>query len=435
MSNRIFLLGLHLGQFFALAFGFEHYIVPIFGHEGFFWTPDETKFFSALAIVVTLSFITPAKSLKPGTLFFQLAMIFVLIPMVMLFYAENKPWEFMLQICAAYLACLVFYQFVNVKAPQIASISKDQLRLNLFIISVMYIAIVFALGGGRYLNFDLSKVYDLRDAASDNLPGVFGYITPLIGKVIIPVAFVLALLYKKYAMAGILMCLSILVFGLTANKAPLFYPFFIFLVYIFASGKNLVLKFNIAILVLLVICIGDFWMAEKYSNDVFGWVGSLLMRRLFIVPSEINFMYYDFFSRNELVLFSNSKLSLGLIDYPYPIDVSHMIGLKYMGGIETSANTGWFGSGYMQAGFFGLVLYAFLIALIFKYVDACARFSGDHALVTATTVLPVLAVISATDLPAALLTHGLFINLLLIAFFNRKESSHAFSAPKQRSPA
>src|SRR5680860_539490 len=124
MNNRIYTLGLHLGQFFALAFCFENYIVPIYGYEGFTWEPNEYKLFAAVATVIVLSFVTPIKSHKPSTLFYHLALTFTIIPMAMLFYAENKPWGYAAQIITAYLATFVFYHFVYFNAPQIASVSK-----------------------------------------------------------------------------------------------------------------------------------------------------------------------------------------------------------------------------------------------------------------------------------------------------------------------
>lgn len=435
MKNRIYILGLHLSHFFALAFGFEHYIVPIYGYDGYVWVPDEYKFFTALVTILGLSLITPTTSQKPSTLFYNMILILVLIPMLVLFYAENKPWEYTILIVITYFSTFIFYNFSKINSPQFISISKNKLLHNLFLVSILYIVIVFSFGGGKYLNFDLSKVYDLRTVAKDNLPEIFGYISPLIGKVIVPVAFVLALLYKKYFMAIVLFSISILIFGLTAHKAPLFYPFLIFFVYFLSSGKNSIIKFNIIVLFILLVSIGDFWLAQEYDNDFFGWLGSLLMRRSFIVPSEINYMYYDFFSRHEWVIFSNSKISFGLLDYPYQVDVPHLIGLKYFNNIETGANAGWFGSGYMQAGFIGLLFYSLVISAIFKYIDVCAQHSGDLGLITASTIVPVWAMITSTDLPTAFLTHGLFINLVLIAFFHREESLHAFSTFKQRSPA
>jgi oligosaccharide repeat unit polymerase len=275
-------------------------------------------------------------------------------------------------------------------------------------------------------------VYDFRNDAAENLPSVFSYLSPLIGKVVLPIAFVLSLLYRKYVTAALLLGFAALIFGLTSHKSVLFSPFLILFVYLVSRGKNLIVKFNAGLLLILLTGVVGFWLSQEFArenaSETFEWIGSLTMRRTFFLPTQLNFMYYDFFSKNDLVLFSNSKLTFGLIDYKYPLPVTHLIGQEYFGNEEMGANTGWFGGGYMQAGFYGLLLYAAAIGVMFRYIDACARNSGERALITAAVVVPVLGMLTSSDLPVAFFTHGLYLNLLLIACFKRRESSYAHSA-------
>ncbi|MEN3295663.1 MAG: hypothetical protein V7642_4916 [Burkholderiales bacterium] len=433
MTYRLLILILHLGIFFALGYGYENDIVVVYGYEGYRLEPNQDYWYVAFAAVVAMSLITPIKAERPSTLFYHVTLTFVLIPMLVMFYAQNNSPDYIAMVIACY-ALSVFLLFgLKVNPPRIAITSKSELRRILFVIACVYIASIFLLGGHRYLNFDISKVYDLRDEAADNLPGIFGYISPLMGKVVVPIAFVLSLLYRKYVMALVFFGISVLIFGLTAHKAPLFFPFLILFVYIVSTGKNLTLKFNLSVLAILLLCLWDFVLLQKYGPDGgFGWVGNLVLRREFFLPGQINYWYYDFFSRHGFVWFSNSKITLGMLDYPYPLDVSYLIGREYMESERTGANTGWFGSGYMQAGFAGLLLYAAATAAIFKYIDACARQTGERALITAAVVIPVFALITSTDLLTAFFTHGLYVNLLLIACFNRKESFDAYSPSEQR---
>jgi hypothetical protein len=220
---------------------------------------------------------------------------------------------------------------------------------------------------------------------------------------------------------------------MTAHKSTLFSPLLIFLVYVVSRSRNLIYKFNLTFLVVLLIALGDFWLQVNYAPETFGTTAALTLERVFFTPAHLNYMYYDFFSKNEWVLFSNSKLTLGLLDYPYPLDGSYMIGDAYFGNDQMSANTGWFGSGYMQAGFAGVLLYALIIGAVFKYIDECARRSGEQALITASVIVPVVVLVTSSDLPTAFVTHGLYINLLLIACFHNEDLSNAHSPSEQRS--
>lgn len=438
MKTRFLVLALHLGIFFTLLAGFEHYVAVIFAYDGYFYQPEAGSLALAAGLAVLLSLLTPVAARRPSTLLYQCTLIFVLLPMMVLYHAERKPLEHALYPILAYAVSVALPQFVPLRAPRFSLVSMRNLQGILLAAALLYIVMVFLMGGGAYLNFDLSKVYDFREEAAENLPGVFGYISPLVGKVVVPIAFVLSLIFRKWLMAGAMFCAAVLMFGLTAHKSTLFSPFLILLIYLISRKDNLALKLNLVMLLILLLTLGDFWVAAQQDDGSFGWFGNFFMRRVFFVPANINYLYYEFFSQHEFVFFSNSKFSLGLIDYPYPLQPAHLIGREYFNTDHLGANTGWLGSGYMQAGLTGLVLYGAAVGLMFRYIDACARATGERALITAAVAVPVFALVTSSDLPTALLTHGLYLNLLLIACFHAKEHPHdvhAHRPSQQRSLA
>ena len=424
MRYRLIILSLHLCMFFVLSFGYENCIVPLYGYEGYVFQPNEQNRYMALIAVIALSLITPVAFYKPSTLFYKFTLIFFSITKLMLFYAEGKNWEYPAQVLIAYIFSVGLAPFLNIKPPKLSFVSADNLPRMLLFILIFYIAIVFLLGGGAYFNFDFSKVYDLRSEAADNLPWPFGYVSPMMAKIIIPIGLVLSMLQRKYLFALLYIICAMIIFGLTSHKATLFNPFLVLFVYIVSSGKNLIAKFNMGVLIILVLSIVDFhiYIGAMQEDSLFGWLGSLMFGRSFILPSEINYMYYDFFTRNDWVLFSDSKITLGLVEFNYPLDIAHMIGREYFNSDQAGANTGWLGSGYAQAGFAGLLLYAAATAAIFNYVDTCARNSGERRLVTASIVIPISTLITSSDLPTTLLTHGLLLNLILIACIRRQKT-------------
>ncbi len=434
MRYRLSLLGLHLMIFMVLAYGYEHYISVLYAYEGFGFRPDEGKRYFALVAVCALSLITPTDPAKPSTAFHHLLLTVILIPMLVLFYAEDLPLEYTLQVLTAYAVTIVLPFFLDFNAPAVGAVSRSSLQRFLFFATGIFIASIFAMGGAAYLNFDFSRVTDFREDAANNLPGIFGYVSPLVGKVVVPIGFVLALISRRYLYAAAFLGFSILIFALTAHKAPVFYPFLLLLVYFAVRKDDLALKLNIGILLVLLLSLLDFQLLNSDPTPYSGWTGALMMKRNFFLPAQINHMYFDFFSKNGLVLFSDSKLSLGLIPYPYALDPSHLIGLEYFNDERRGANTGWLGSGYMQAGFAGLLLYAVIIGCVFRYIDVCARTPMKRRLITASSVVPVFAMISFSDLPTTFLTHGLLINLILVAYLSRSMATDEAPAAAQ-SPA
>jgi len=383
---RIAMLGLHLLAFMLLAYGYEHSVSVIYASEGFHYTPNDDKWLIALGLTAGLSILTPLRPDRASTLFYHLVLGLVLIPMLVLFHAEDQPDTFVAQAAGGYLLSIALRPMFAMKPPARLCVRPQALRRGFFVAALLYIAAILALGGGRFLNFDLSRVYELRADAAGNLPSLFDYVSPLISKVVVPTALVLSVLHRQYLAALAFACCSVLIFGLTAHKAPLFYPLLVLGVYVASSRRQLGLLLGIAIVGVLCVSLADFWLARQYDDDMFGWIGKLVMRRVFFLPAQLNFMYYDFFSRNEWVWFSNSKLTFGLADYPYDLPVTHLIGREYFDSESMGANTGWFGSGYMQAGFAGILLYAAVIAAVFRYVDECAPLSGKQALLTAAII-------------------------------------------------
>ena len=133
------------------------------------------------------------------------------------------------------------------------------------------------------------------------------------------------------------------------------------------------------------------------------------------MPALLNFFYYDFFSSNPLVLLSESKLTLGLVDYPYSLNSSRLIAYLYTKGSLTTggANTGWIGSSYMNFGFSGMLLYTFIIGLLFSICDELASKKG-RALIGSSIFIPIFILFTSSDLPTAMLNHGVILSLLVI---------------------
>jgi hypothetical protein len=139
--------------------------------------------------------------------------------------------------------------------------------------------------------------------------------------------------------------------------------------------------------------------------------GSLFVRRIFFIPAQLTFTYYEFFSSNQFVFWSNSFLS-GFFDYPYDRNTALLIG-DYMGG-ESSANNSFLSTGYMHAGIFGVIIYGVLVGLLFKIIDSIARDGIPAWVAVSCLIVPSQALITSADLPTALLTHGIGISLIIL---------------------
>ena len=79
-----------------------------------------------------------------------------------------------------------------------------------------------------------------------------------------------------------------------------------------------------------------------------------------------------------------------------------------------AANTGWLGSGYAHLGFIGMLIYAFIIALILKYLDFLSKYLDKRFILISFSGY-IITLFLSSDLKTVFLTHGLFFYLIILS--------------------
>jgi hypothetical protein len=204
--------------------------------------------------------------------------------------------------------------------------------------------------------------------------------------------------------------LFVLNFGFTTHKQYLFLPFFFFGIYLVLKSRFPIQKIiaGFVFLIAFTIIIDYFWFEV--------WAKAIIIDRFLLVPAQLNFYYYDFFSQNPKIFWTDSKwLLIGkIIDYPYSLPLPMVIGDTYFNNPETSANTGWIGSGYAHAGFFGMMIYAIIIGSIFKYLDFKAKILDKNFIIISFSPF-IVSLFFSSDLKTVFITHGLFIYMIILS--------------------
>lgn len=409
--------------FFVHLSVYTRYITATYGYMGYVDDLVVSNIPLALIAIVVCSFAAGANAETSTKFFLHLALGTVVVPSMVLYCGSNLPFEFYLATLLSFL--LVAFVSRRVKVPSISffEIKNSKLLRILATFSLVSIASIFLLGGARFLNFDFSAVYDIRRDAAENLPGIFGYINSAISKVVIPFGMVLALLARKWIYVVLLFLCAILLFGLTAHKAVIFYPFVVIFAYYISGKERAVLYFVLALIFIGAISFAEFYLMQNTQHNF--WFSSLLERRVLLTPSMLNWLYLDWFSKNEFYYWSDSKLSFGLVDPQYDLRSVNLIGLQYFGDEEMAANTGWIGSGYANAGLMGVFFYSVLIGLLLSLLRSFEKKLGIRLIVSLFFIL-ILKITTSTDIVTSLLTHGLLMAIVLLSIMrpsinNRQE--------------
>lgn len=416
---------LHLGAFSALLWLYLDGIVPVFGFNGYlkaFHGTMNALNESKLAIAASLAFLLPLtipRSTRPSTLFLHIILALTLAPSLVLYAAANLPNGFMLISVAAFLIVCAISHCLPLKVVEISGVDSKTMLLVLVLALFAFVMSFAILGGFRFLNFDIRRVYEFRTAASENLPWIYGYLVSGVSKALIPFVIALACAHRAFWLALLATASSVLLFGLTANKEPLFIPIMVFCVYYFYRFGRIQAWFVFAIICAAIVSNFAIQAYRTSGSELGVWVGAIIGNRVLMLPSLINYAYFDQFSEGARYWWSESRLTFGLVAPPFPRTSANLIGMNYFGHAETFANTGWIGSGYAQAGALGVILYSIGMGIVFLLIDGIAKGFGSRTTVAMFIVL-VLAMITSSDFVTMFLTHGMLLGLLLAKLTNGK---------------
>lgn len=376
---------------------------------GFTADPRLMKILEGFLFYFLIILASPKILDKPSSLFVAI-MVFSLVAPVIVFYSLSDASRLTFYITI--LSTAIVYATCLCRAIRIPKI-KNGPKAAVVILWMMLIcgfAILIAKGGLQNLNFDISRVYEYRQAANDDFyRGAPGYFVNWMLKICGPMLIAIGLLKRKYFVVALVFGLHLLFFGITSHKSVAAAPLIVIGVW-FAVKSNkalsvfpLGLSFLIIFSMLIVLILGE------------NWVASMLIRRALYVPAFLVFSYHDFFSHNGFVYWANSITS-SLLSYPYDVNPAKLIG-KYHG-TDAHANAGFIATGYMHAGIMGVIFYAILVGLLFRIVDALYYNGGSLLAVCMFLFLPIVTLIGTSDLPTTLLTHGLGFALVVTFLYS-----------------
>lgn len=373
----------------------------------------------AMAVGVFAMLIDPRQSAR--TFLLHIMILIYLSPATALnFLAGYSLWQLGLIWISAALVSI--FSLVRVPLIRVPAIKANHILYILCALSVVLSLVIVLFGGLTYFNLDLNEVYNVRSAAADQLPGIFGYIIPAFTKAIIPMGIALALYFRSLIFTAVFFAISVFMFGATSHKIMLFSPFLIFGIYqlfVLFRGPAPVIAGLTATLAVIFLAIEQFSYGPVGS--ILNWIESMIVWRSLIVPAYLDFTYLEYFSKSEFYYWSTSNLTLGLIREPYDgLSPANLIGVDVFGSDAVEANTGFVGSGFAQAGAIGTLLYAAGVGLMVSFVGAAARRLGAPLVVSATFML-FITMISSTDFVGLFLTHGLLIMMLLLSAISLPE--------------
>jgi hypothetical protein len=396
----------------ALEVTYVLFVYPIYDYMGFTLQLNTMKLLESYLLLLFLFLFLPPGEHRPSAVGIKLLFVMMVVPTLSTYALKDESRFFLyLFLCGFWLTTLMVQIMPRLRIKRIRH-SVATLVLGLGALSVVvYVALAMLKGIPAIRLIDLTDVYGIRAEYIQGLPRVMGYLVPWQANVVN--CFLIGYTWYKRQYLGFAVALGLqgMLVLISGFKSFLFAPVLVvFLVH--AAQKRQVLRLSS-----MVFTGGIIFSFVFYTLGGSILLPSLFIRRLFFVPAQNYFYYYDFFSKNELLYLSHSILK-PFLENPYDMRITNMMGAVYYNDPAMSVNVGYLADAYMNFGWVGVLYSSILLGFFFVLLDSVTR--TDVALAVAVIAVPLVSLVNSA-LFTTLLTHGLFVGVVLLWLLGDKQ--------------
>ncbi len=395
-----------------------------YSYIGFELKPSISKCIISYIIFVALLFVVPRELSINGQLlntFFSIA----IVPTLSFYWMADKSLTYVILVVVFFL---IFNFIAGIKQKPInILIFENPYKCKIFIDIIFAIYLLSCIymglqrGGIDVRAFSFSTIYDLRSEGTDS--GVLeAYLLNWCTKSLFPMLCIFFLYNEKYI--RVIMCMvaqgfMYLCYGYKAYILSAVLTVTIYYVGRYAclhKKESNIRNLFIFIIGLLPCCLSR--LSGFIGKMAFGINNVYAMRMLF-EPARIGNGYFEFFSQNEKLHFSEGIIGklLGL-HYPYSEAIGFVV-TRYMNGANavSNSNTGIIADSYAELGLIGIFIIAILVGVIVLFIKRICR-SLPSYFVMAAFFYPVI-MLNDNPLLTNLLTDGWALDIIMIILFER----------------
>lgn len=404
-----------------LEVSYKLIINPIYGYSGFILDLNFLKLFESYIFLIPIFLFLPRGQEKISTIGLKLLFLLIIVPTLSIYALTNAPRLYLYFLLVSF--CITIF---TVKIFPMIKIKKTR-NTNIILVYIIgvitfivYTVLIEINGIPTLKALVFANVYEIRSEVSWGLP-IMGYLVPWQANIVN--CFLIGFIwYKRRYFALILVAgLQILLFLIAGHKSFLFSPLLVIFV-IYAVQKKKLMSLSLVGLISIIL-----FSLALHQLQITNMPASLFIRRALFMPAKISFNYHDFFSQNEKMYLSQSKVGLGLAENPYEdygMSTANMMGMIYLDELGCHMNTGYMGDSYMNFGFAGMVIFSLILGLIFVAADS---FSKNQSIFVAIAVFakPISGLTNGA-LFTVMLTGGLVLSFLFIYLLREGERIWCF---------
>ena len=406
----------------VLEISYFYFLYPKYEYLGFHLDFNILKYFESIFAVLLIYFIIPKKG-NCSDISVNILNIVMIIPIITLYSLKNESRIYFYSVVISFL-------ILNITLRAITKITFS-LRYNLngvlkagfiFALVVVYGLLIRFNGMPSLRLFDFNEVYNVRGNVNYGY-GFMDYLVPWLGAIINIFVLIIAFYSRKKWSLITVSFLQVVLYLLTSHKTFLFYPFAIFgLIFVFRKGKLNIGK-TVSLLTSCGVLIALF--IYKLSGNLM--LPSMLISRIFFLPAQISFQYYEYFSQNGLVLLSHSILRFAFKEPIYSIHPIKLIGQTYYS--NNWPNTGYLGDAYMNFGILGMIFFSIILGIVLRVIDSLANTPFKESVAKVFIILFMFS-LSNMGLLTSMLNGGLLVFITILYLYNDKNEQMAITKKK-----
>lgn len=344
-------------------------------------------------------------------------MIFSLVPSLSIFWMKNESISCFLLICLFWFIFIFTFEKLSNYITKINIETMYFPKKNNVIMLIVFIWLIiwtfyftYKYGAFRlFVNFQ--DVYTYRLNSNNQMPSIEAYIFSWNNNVFLPLCLVFHIKWRKMISITFDLLMFLFNYSIYGNKAIFFSALVVFglyFLYKITHGKKMVQLSMLCVIFVILIGI-------LLSDSFFGQWIKFFSYRMFYIPNEAHYFYFDFFMHHPKLYLSQSVLK-NIIDSPYDDTISIIIGssIKYnFTGNYNNLNNGLFSDAFSNFGIFGVLLYPILLAILFRLLLYFSK-NYDFRLKYSLIIILSMNVISTGFFQNLLTGGGIIIILMFI---------------------
>lgn len=353
---------------FFLGWGYEklskNYYVGWFPYS-----PNICKILYGMVWCSIIYFLIEHDNKKVSSFLLEILYFFQIIPITVIFSLKSDSIFYYTIICISTVVCegivIVFRESIQYIIITRLNYWKIFL-MGLLVALLIYRLYIYGVPSLKALN--IYAVYDLRSSGVYGVTKYWGYIQKIVVTVCIPILLTFFFVRKKMLGTFAVLITEFVIYLYTGEKTILLVGPLVFGTVWLCKNCNFPYNFWLLfVLAVIVMVIGE---ENRYVTSFY----DLFVRRLLLVPANLKFLYYDFFSNNEKIgLAGIFPRIIADIHNPYgsgPYEgYAYLIGKEYFDRPQMSCDTGFIAEGFMRFGELGILGEFIILGIIIRWID------------------------------------------------------------------